>query len=82
MMFEIGNAIADELGRPYSNAIIPYARTVRDLGDGSADIVLRFTNPELEKNSIQVAPIVSMPTIIVGLSGTAIKSLADLTASP
>lgn len=76
--YEIANLIAQESGLPYTNTIIPYAKTVSDLETGAASFVIRFISPEIAKNSIQVASIVSMPTIIVGLSGNPIKSLADL----
>jgi ABC-type amino acid transport substrate-binding protein len=76
--YEMANMIAQESGLSYANTITPYARTVVDLEYGTASFVIRFVNPEILKNSVQVASVIAMPTIIVGLSDAPFKSLADL----
>ena len=78
MMYEIGNRIAEEAGFKHTNDIIPYARTIIDLESGAADFVLRFTNEQLPQIAVQVATVVTMPTIVVGLAGSRYKSLNDL----
>ena len=78
IMYEIGNRIAEEAGMPYVNAVVPYARTVFDLERGDSDFVIRYTNEKLEQVAIQVATIVSLPTIILAPAGSRFRSLADL----
>lgn len=78
IMYEISNRIAEEAGLPYTNKIIPYARTVLNLESGACDFVLRYTNDQLPGVAIPVATIVSLPTIILGKKGSYFKSLADL----
>lgn len=78
IMYEIGNRIAEEAGMPYVNAVVPYARTVFDLERGESDFVIRYTNEKLEKVAIQVATIVSLPTIILAPAGSRFRTLADL----
>ena len=78
IMYDIGNRIAEEAGMAYVNTIVPYARTVVDLERGDSDFVIRYTNEKLELVAVQVATIVSLPTIIVAPAGKRVDSLADL----
>lgn len=78
MMYEIGNLIADTAGLGYENRIVPYARTVLSLREGTADMVLRFNNEELGTVALQVTPVVGMQTVILTRADTPISSLADL----
>ena len=78
MMWEIGNLIAAEAGFTATNQIIPYARTVLVVENGEADFVLRYGSAELSAAAIQVAPVLSLPTIIVGKPSSPFKSLKDL----
>lgn len=76
--YEISNLIAKEAGIPYENSLTSYARSAKAMEDGNASFVLRFTNPDLEKSSIQVAQIVAMPNIIFGVKGTVFNNLLAL----
>ena len=78
MMYEIGNLIAETAGLPYENRIVPYARTVLSLKDGSADMVLRFNNEELSSVAIQVIPVVGMQTVVLSRATRPVNSLAEL----
>ncbi len=78
MMYEIGNLIAETAGIPYQNRVVPYARTVANLRDGHADMVLRFGNPELTQVATQVAPVVAMPVQVFTLAGREVNSIAAL----
>lgn len=78
MMWEIGNLIAAESGFSARNQIVPYARTVLLVANGEADFVLRYGSPELTEAAIQVASVLSLPTIIVGQPSSSFKSLKDL----
>jgi ABC-type amino acid transport substrate-binding protein len=78
MWLEIGNLIADEAKLPHENVLTPFARTAQDMGDGTGSFTIRFTNEQLEQNSIPVATIVSLPTIVVGVKGSDFSQLADL----
>ena len=78
MMYEIGNLIAETAGLPHENRIVPYARTVLSLKDGSADMVLRFNNDELSSAAIQLMPVVSMQTVVLSLANRPVNSLTEL----
>lgn len=78
MMYEIGNLIAETAGLPYENRVVPYARTVLSLKDGSADMVLRFNNDELTGVAIQLVPVVGMQTVVLSLASRPVKSLEAL----
>jgi len=78
MWFEISNLIADEAKLPHENVLTPFARTANDMADGTSSFTIRYTNAQLEQNSIPVATIVSLPTIVVGAKGCDISQLADL----
>ena len=78
MMYEIGNLIADTAGLEYDNRVVPYARTVLSLREGTADMVLRFNNEELGTVALQVTPVVGMQTVILTRAGMPVNSLADL----
>lgn len=81
MMYEIGNLIAETAGLPYQNNIVPYARTVVSLRSGTADMVLRFSNEELASVAYQVAPVLAMPTMIIGRAENNQRKLEDLRGS-
>lgn len=78
MMYEISNLIADTAGLEYENRVVPYARTVLSLREGTADMVLRFNNEELATVALQVTPVVGMQTVVLTRADTRINSLADL----
>lgn len=78
MMYEISNLIAQEAGFTYSNAIVPYARTVKEVSNGRADFVVRYGDPELTSNAIQVVRVLSLPTIVVSKPSFELRTLQDL----
>lgn len=65
LMYDIGMLIAQRAGLAAENRVVPYARTVLSLRDGSADMVLRFSNDELKSVAVQVAPVLELPTVLV-----------------
>lgn len=65
LMYEIGQLIAQRAGLAAENHVVPYARTVLSLQNGSADMVLRFSNDELKAVAHQVAPVLALPTVLV-----------------
>jgi ABC-type amino acid transport substrate-binding protein len=78
LMYDIGNLIAARAGLAAQNRVVPYARTVLSLRDGDADMVLRFSNADLEVVSHQVAPVLALPTVLVSLRETPLRCLEDL----
>lgn len=78
MMYEIGNLIAERAGRSAVNQVVPYARTVVSLRNGSADMVIRFSNEELAEVAVQVARVLPMQTVLLSLPGSRVERLADL----
>lgn len=65
LMYELGELIAQRAGLAHENRVVPYARTVLSLQGGSADMVLRFSNDELKVVAVQVAPVLTLPTILL-----------------
>ncbi len=78
MMYEISNLIAQEAGFTYSNTIFPYARTAKEVSNGRADFVVRYGDPELTSNAVQVARVLSLPTIVVSKPSLELRTLKDL----
>lgn len=78
MMYEIGNLIASTAGMQYQNNVVPYARTVVSLRNGTADMVLRFSNDELAAVAHQVTPVLAMPTMIFSRATSRIQRFEDL----
>lgn len=78
MMYEIGNLIAERAGLSTVNQVVPYARTVVSLRNGSADMVIRFSNAELAEVAVQVARVLPMQTVLVSLPGSRVERLTDL----
>lgn len=78
MMYEIGNLIAERAGLSAVNHVVPYARTVVSLRNGSADMVVRFSNDELAEVAVQVARVLPMQTVVLSLPGSKVERLADL----
>ncbi len=78
MMYEIGNRIAEVAGLPYTNALVPYARTALEIELGNADFILRFGSEHMERAAHPVATIVTMPVILVGPKGTNYRNISEL----
>lgn len=78
LMYEIGMLIAKRAGLPAENHLVPYARTVVSLQNGSADMVLRFTNDEIRSVALQVAPVLALPTVVVSRRDAPLLRLEDL----
>ncbi|MCF8203625.1 MAG: transporter substrate-binding domain-containing protein [Methylotenera sp.] len=78
LMYEIGLLIAQRAGLPAENHVVPYARTVLSLQNGTADIVLRFTNDELRQVAHQVAPVLQLPTVVVSRHDSPVRRLEAL----
>lgn len=78
LMYEIGMLIGQRAGLAVENHLVPYARTVLSLQDGSTDMVLRFTNEELNAVAVQVAPVLTLPTVLVSRRDAPLLHLDDL----
>lgn len=78
LMYEVGNLIAERAGLHAVNQVVPYARTVVSLREGSADMVIRFSNDELAEVAVQVARVMPMPTVVLSVAGSRVERLQDL----
>ncbi|MDR7268738.1 ABC-type amino acid transport substrate-binding protein [Pelomonas saccharophila] len=78
LMYDIGNLIAQRAGLAVRNRVVPYARTVLSLQDGVSDVVLRFSNDELKAVAQQVAPVLTLPTVVVSRRDAPLRRLEDL----
>ncbi len=78
LMYDIGQLIAQRAGLAAENHVVPYARTVLSLQNGSADMVLRFSNDELKAVAHQVAPVLPLPTVLVSRREAPLQRLEAL----
>ncbi|MGF1743279.1 transporter substrate-binding domain-containing protein [Vibrio profundum] len=78
MFYDVANKIAETAKVPYLNVLKPYARVVKDLESGEADITLLVSNPNLEGKVIKVAPIFTDKNVLVGKPSLNIRSFEDL----
>ena len=78
LMYDLGNLIAARAGLVAQNRVVPYARTVLSLRNGDADMVLRFSNADLEVICHQVAPVLALPTVLVSRREAPLRGLEDL----
>lgn len=78
LMYDIGQLIAQRAGLAVENQVVPYARTVLSLQNGSADMVLRFSNDELRAVAHQVAPVLPLPTVLVSRREAPVQRLEAL----
>lgn len=78
LMYDIGMLIAQRAGLAAENRVVPYARTVLSMRDGSADMVLRFSNDELKSVAVQVAPVLALPTVLVSRRDLPLQRAEDL----
>ncbi len=78
ILTEIGNRILAEAGLSHENVLLPYVRAVKYVEIGEADLILVFSNETLEQKAVNVAPVFSLTTGIIGLAGIRYASLQDL----
>lgn len=78
LMYDLGNLIVARAGLVAQNRVVPYARTVLSLRNGASDMVLRFTNDELKAVAHQVAPVLTLPTVVVSRRDAPLLRLDDL----
>ncbi len=78
LMYEIGNLIAQRAGLAAENRVVPYARTVLNLQNGTSDMVLRFSNDELMAVAYQVVQVLTLPTVVVSRRDSPVLRLEDL----
>jgi polar amino acid transport system substrate-binding protein len=78
LMYDIGLLIAQRAGLAADNQVVPYARTVLSLQNGTADMVLRFTNDELKAVAHQVAAVLPLPTVVVSRQDAPVPRLEAL----
>lgn len=78
LMVDIGLLIAQRAGLAAEHRVVPYARTVLSLQNGSADMVLRFSNDELKAVAHQVAPVLPLPTVLVSRREAPLLRVEDL----
>ncbi len=78
ILYDLSSRIAKDAGFSYENRIVPYARVMKELADGTSDFSLVYTNDTLEKYALQVMPVMTFENIIIGLKGTKFDSLNAL----
>lgn len=78
MTYEMGNLIAERAGLRPINHVVPYARTVVSLREGSADVVIRFGNDELGLVALQIGKVVPLRMALLSLAERPVTEFHDL----
>lgn len=76
--YDVANLLAEGAGYSVTNRIYPYARIVNELKTGQTDMTIMFKYKELEEHVTYVSPLPALETVVIGLQGTRISSIADL----
>ncbi|WP_415906600.1 substrate-binding periplasmic protein [Neptuniibacter sp. QD72_48] len=76
--FEMANKLIEQAGYHPENSVAPYSRIIRELKSGKADMTIMFKYEELKDHVIYVAPLPALPTVVIGLKGTAFESVESL----
>lgn len=70
ILFEIANAIAEDLGMPYRNEVLPAARLLRDLDKNRIDFTIIYRTPNSERIGVPIAKVYSgIQNIVIGRKG-------------
>ncbi|MCB2184262.1 MAG: transporter substrate-binding domain-containing protein [Desulfobulbaceae bacterium] len=78
--YEIISAIAKELGQPIDIQLLPYNRMIRHLETGAADFAIFYRSEKSEKAGEPLVKWGDLDIIVIGRSGTDIKTYDDLKA--
>lgn len=76
--FDFANLLAKKAGYKATNNIYPYARIINELKTGQTDMTIMFRYKKLNDHVINVAPLPSLKTVVVGLRGTSFTSIDQL----
>jgi len=76
--YDLANLIVSNAGYTANNKIIPYARIVKSLKFGSADLTIMYRNPVLEGYVDYIGALPSKSTILIGLQSLPLKNMSDL----
>lgn len=72
------NRLAEAAGLTYTNTLVPYARVINNLEQGSADVSILMSNEKLDKSALKVGVVQVIENIAVGLKGTNFASMEKL----
>lgn len=78
LSYEIGNAIALEAGYVPDNSLVPFARALEGVTEGTVDMVIMFPNPTLTENAINIGLVLPVENVVMGRADTRLRSFADL----
>lgn len=78
LVYEVVNAVAIEAGYTSVNTIVPLARAVKSLEEGTSDLTLMFPNPAIEEVAMNLGPLLPMEAVVLGRAGVALRSFKDV----
>ena len=79
ILYEIANTIAEDLGMPYRNQVLPAARLLRDLDKNLIDFTIIYRTPNSERIGVPIAKVYSgIQNIVIGRSGLDIRNAFEL----
>ena len=73
--FDVANLIAKEAGYAANNYIYPYIRIINELKTGQTDMSILFKYKELEEYVVYLAPLATLKTVVIGLTGTEFETI-------
>jgi ABC-type amino acid transport substrate-binding protein len=76
--FELANAIAARAGYQFENSLLPYARILSYLKDGTVDLAVLVLNDRVNDVALPIAHIQNVDFILVGRIGNEIDGVDDL----
>jgi ABC-type amino acid transport substrate-binding protein len=78
LVFDLGNALAEEAGLTAQNRQVRVLRAVEEIALGRADMVLMLPTSAIEKVADNLGPILPMETIALGRRGADFRSVEEL----
>ncbi|MCJ2165659.1 MULTISPECIES: transporter substrate-binding domain-containing protein [unclassified Pseudodesulfovibrio] len=78
LCYELGNAIAREAGLEPENQLLPLARGMKNIANGSADMIIMLPNKEISVSADNLGPILPSEIVVFGLAQTPLRTVKDL----
>lgn len=79
--YELSNMLAKESGYTSDNFVYPYARIIKELKTGKADISILFKYKELEEHVIYIKSLPAIKNVVIGLNNKTFSKINDLKGS-
>jgi len=78
VLYELSDQIAKEINAKFTNTVVPYARAILQVKNGTSDLVLIFANDILESSAKNMGPVLELTNIILTKKNFPVSTLSDL----